>query len=306
MSSTQPTAAIIVIGDEILKGQTVDTNSTYATKLFFSLGIKVCKIIVIGDDINEISSEVSTLSQQYTFVITSGGVGPTHDDVTYEGISAAFNLELEFDTELGNIIKVFYNGSKDIRKNPAMKMAWVPKDHELLYVGGKPPKQIVCWSPLAYPVVKVRNVYIFPGIPECFEASISGLQHSFPSLLGSRYCDIIYLTLDEVHIVPELNATMSKFSGLVTIGSYPVLGNSDYCTKITIETSSAKILNDVVKFLKSQVPQDSIVDMAPDNLVVAALLEVKHLACYEHVQHAFEVSIQIVLINLWFLSLMLI
>lgn len=290
MATTRPTAAILVIGDEILKGQTVDTNSSYATKLFYSLGIKVCTIIVIGDDINEISNTVKKLSNEYTFIITSGGVGPTHDDITYDGIAAAFNLKLIYSEELADIVNIFYKGPKDVVLNPSMKMAWIPSEHELLYARGKPNKKIVYWSPLTYPIVKVKNVYVFPGLPQCFEACIKELQHIFPSLLGSRFCDIIYLNIDEGDLVSALNTTVSKFSNNVTIGSYPVLNNPHYQTKITLETSNAQILKDVILFLKSQVPQELIVEMVPNNNNVhTALQEVKKLACHNHLEHGFKV-----------------
>ena len=86
-ASVSPTAGIIIIGDEILKGQTSDTNTLFLTKRLKELGVKVKKISVISDEVDVISEEVKAFSKAYRYVFTSGGIGPTHDDVTYEGKS---------------------------------------------------------------------------------------------------------------------------------------------------------------------------------------------------------------------------
>ncbi|KAF4525213.1 hypothetical protein B566_EDAN014353, partial [Ephemera danica] len=260
----EPKAAILIIGDEILKGQTKDTNSNFACKLFYSLGIKVCKIVVVADDIEEIAKETRLLSQEYTFVLTSGGVGPTHDDITYDGIAAAFEMDLELDSELVSLMKMVYGASEDVTKNPAIKMAWVPKDHELLYIGGKKPKKVPENVDTLYPIVKVKNVYIFPGLPQIFELFLDGLKNVFPSAIGRIYSDTIYLLVDELNVVSALNATVAKFKEHnVTLGSYPVLGNLKYSTRIAIETTDAKVLAEAVDFLKSTIPAKVQVDMTP-------------------------------------------
>ncbi|XP_065574285.1 probable FAD synthase isoform X2 [Artemia franciscana] len=92
--STKNTVVIIVTGDEILKGQTQDTNSHFLCQRLYKLGVKVGKISTISDDIDEIASEVKDFSQRIQYVITPGGIGPTHDDITLEGIAKAFNEKL--------------------------------------------------------------------------------------------------------------------------------------------------------------------------------------------------------------------
>merc|ERR1712098_700199 len=89
------TAGCIIIGDEVLGGKTVDTNSAYFAKFCFSLGIQLKRIEVIADDEEEIIEAARRMSKNYDLVVTSGGIGPTHDDITYQSIAKAFNLPLE-------------------------------------------------------------------------------------------------------------------------------------------------------------------------------------------------------------------
>jgi FAD synthetase len=293
MNRVEPKAAILVIGDEILKGQIKDTNSNFASKLLYSLGIQVCRVVVVGDDVSEIASEVRHLSSKYTFVITSGGVGPTHDDITYDAVAAAFQMELTLDEDIASIIGTHFSGPKDVSKNPAMKMAWVPQEHELIYLNGKKPKKISSiWTPEAYPVVKVRNVYVLPGLPMCFEASLQGLKNTFPTAIGRVFNDMIYLNVDEVNVVPALNATLAKFQEQqVNLGSYPVLDNPKYCTRISVETSNIKVLTEVIDYLKSVIPTRMQVDMTPVDPVKAIQKQVESMSCHRHVEQALKVSV---------------
>lgn len=143
-----PTAAIVIIGDEILKGHTVDTNSAFLTRSLRKLGVSVQRITVIPDIQEVISREVALLSPQYTHVITSGGIGPTHDDITFESIAMAFQEELYPHPELSQLVKEFF-GTVD-KKSAAMKLAMVPRSAKLNY--GTDPQT---GKPLRYPLVFV-------------------------------------------------------------------------------------------------------------------------------------------------------
>lgn len=104
----RPTAGIIIIGDEILKGQTLDTNTHFLAKNLKSIGIGLERVVVIPDDIDIIAKEVKTFSDKYTYVLTSGGVGPTHDDVTFEGVAKAFDDETFLHPEMEQLIKDYF------------------------------------------------------------------------------------------------------------------------------------------------------------------------------------------------------
>ncbi|PIC43286.1 hypothetical protein B9Z55_004077 [Caenorhabditis nigoni] len=115
------TAAIVVIGDEILKGTTRDTNSHFLCKRLHKLGVNIKKIAVVGDDISEISREVQSASGAYDYVITSGGVGPTHDDKTYLGLAHAFTDQLHFSDEIRQAVNRFLPTYIDKKKSEGVE-----------------------------------------------------------------------------------------------------------------------------------------------------------------------------------------
>ncbi|CAB3382050.1 Hypothetical predicted protein [Cloeon dipterum] len=282
MESPAPTAAILVIGDEILKGHTRDTNSSFAAKIFYSLGIKVGRIIAISDNKEEIAEELRNLTSKNTFVVTSGGVGPTHDDITYEAVAAAFDLPLVFNTELAEIVESFYGvNDKNIEKNPAMKMAHIPQEHELFY--SKKMKKSPEWATI-FPMVKVRNVYVLPGLPKCFEACLHGLQHCFPSAIGSHFMDFLFLSVEESLIAHTLEDTIQKFK--VVIGCYPILYNERYQTKLTVEAGTLANLRQALEHLEAALPANSLVELDPTSL---ALQKLQYLNSHDGAKTAFDV-----------------
>ena len=111
--NSKPTAGIIIIGDEILKGQTQDTNTHFLAKNLKILGVRLQRVVVIPDDIDIIAKEVKHFSDHYDYVLTSGGVGPTHDDVTFEGVAKAFNDTTFLHPEMEELIRQFF---KDINE----------------------------------------------------------------------------------------------------------------------------------------------------------------------------------------------
>ena len=135
-----PTAAIIVIGDEILKGQIQDANTFFLTKELKECGIKVTRGVIIPDNIDVIANEVQDLCDRFTYVFTCGGVGPTHDDVTFEGIAKGFNEDLVTSPEIVEVLQMHF---KDNINDSILKMAKV-SDRNLfhLYISLKSPLKI--------------------------------------------------------------------------------------------------------------------------------------------------------------------
>ena len=252
------TAGIIIIGDEILKGQIVDTNSHFLCKRLHSLGIKVCKISVVGDDVDEIAAEVASFSQKYDKVITSGGIGPTHDDVTYLGVARAFGQDVKVNEEFARwfVNPDVLNDINDVKATPALKMAQVPESSTLL----NPVKKKNQSKNYSMPIIKINNVFVFPGIPQYFEHMVNNLEHLLANPDGDKFHNReIFIDREELEIIPVLNTAVEKFKNSVVFGSYPELGKETYCTKITLESRSSEFVDEAEKYLQEQLPRGSVV-----------------------------------------------
>jgi molybdenum cofactor synthesis domain-containing protein len=229
------TAGIIVIGNEILSGKTRDENSVYLVRELRDLGVDVRKISVVPDELRLISDEVREFSKSYDYVFTTGGVGPTHDDLTMEGIADAFGRRICRDPQLEISIRQFY-ARELIDGN--LRMADVPEGARL--VGGKG-----MW----FPVVAVENVYIFPGVPEILQKKFERIKEMFRE--APFYLREIYLKADEGQIAAMLHNVLEEFPDLL-LGSYPYFDNPVYSIKLTLESKDAGYLDRAHAALLSQ------------------------------------------------------
>ena len=218
------TAGIVVIGNEILSGKTRDENALYLVRELRNLGVDVRKIAVIPDELSLISAEVRICSMSYDYVFTTGGVGPTHDDLTMEGIAAAFDRPIRRHPELESVLRQHY--SQGIEAN--LRMADIPEGARL--VGGKGN-----W----FPVIAVENVYIFPGVPEILRRKFERIREMFRE--EPFHLREVYLRADEGVIAGILHALLAKFPELL-LGSYPYIDNPLYSVKLTLESKDAAYL----------------------------------------------------------------
>ncbi|XP_019885564.1 FAD synthase isoform X2 [Camponotus floridanus] len=218
------TACLITVGDEILRGQIVDTNTSYLAKNLTAAGVRLQKVTIVPDIIDDIAKEIKSASKQYSVVFTSGGVGPTHDDVTYEAIAKAFELKLEFHQELFDIYSQLIPGQHEVRR-----LAIVPNSCEIININ----------STEVFPVISVKNVYVLPGSPKYFEAAADVI---IPRL---KRCSPLYyihidIELDELSIVNILDKQSKRWDDKVKIGSYPQTEPQIF-TRITLEGSEEAI-----------------------------------------------------------------
>ncbi|MEO5360018.1 MAG: competence/damage-inducible protein A [Nitrospirota bacterium] len=235
------TAGIIIVGDEVLSGKVDDINSGFAAKGLRSKGIDVRRISVISDDVDEIAAETTAFSKKYDYVFTSGGLGPTHDDVTIEGISKGFGVNIAIDSDLKAILTAHYG---DKLTPERLKMAEVPEASVLIK-----------HSTIKFPIIHYKNVYILPGQPELFKDKFKVLKESFnerPILLAK-----VYITEYESEIAPFLNVVVAGNKD-VKIGSYPVMHNAEYRVMLTIESMDASALRNTVKMLTNGDFKDKI------------------------------------------------
>ncbi|CAI5440959.1 unnamed protein product [Caenorhabditis angaria] len=265
------TAAIVVIGDEILKGTTKDTNSHFLSQRLHELGVNLKKICVVGDEIEEISREIRNASKHYDYVITSGGVGPTHDDKTYLGLARAFDDQMHFSIDIREAVNRFLPGytakkrAEILQANPIKppkldvtisemtriatdKLSTVPKSSELLWGTQKSSGE-----PSIFPVVKLKNVISLPGVPRFCEKAFDELQDQlFPVQERPKvFKETIYTNLDEFDFSIKLTELAQRFSGKCEIGSYPEGKNGKfYKTKLIIEAEMPEILEKCAKELR--------------------------------------------------------
>ncbi|KAI9641752.1 hypothetical protein NHQ30_009608 [Ciborinia camelliae] len=238
-SRTIHTAACLIIGDEVLGGKTVDTNSAYLAKFCFKHGINLKRVEVIADDEDEIIEAVRRMSSNYDFIVTSGGIGPTHDDITYQSIGKAFGLKLKLHQEAYEKMKRLskphpsqpnFNWDEDSpAKKAKLRMVELPLDESRDLS-----KQVIfpC-EDLWVPVACINgNIHILPGVPRLFERLLEGLK---PSLLprltdpeGKGICRIMISTpMSESAVAPYLTELAAKVESKgIKVGSYPRWGKA--------------------------------------------------------------------------------
>ncbi|XP_029437800.1 FAD synthase isoform X3 [Rhinatrema bivittatum] len=257
------TAGILIIGDEILKGHTQDTNSFYMCRKLRSLGVQVERISVIPDDVDVIAAEIASFSLRFTYVLTSGGIGPTHDDVTLEAVARAFGEQLFAHPEMVALVHNFFGTSDE--DCPQMKLARIPQSSQLNYGTDKRTGRS-----FKYPLVSVRNVYIFPGIPTLMEMALEGLEHLFFNERTRFHCREIYVSADELAVTPILSQAHDLFKKHVSIGSYPDWGNNYYRVQLTLDSDSEQHLEKACSFLTEHLPAGTVVPFVKDPMSRAA------------------------------------
>ena len=236
-----PSAAILVIGNEVLSGKITDTNSPYLCRELRALGVDVERILTSPDHIETIAREVRALSASYDIVFTSGGIGPTHDDMTLDGVAAAFGLEL---VQSDTIVDRMARAQSRAPNASQLKMAMVPAGAQLVDAGD-----------LWFPVVIVKNVHVFPGIPELLRKkfeSIRGRFHGVPVLLRN-----VFVKRRESEIAHALNDLLAEFPDLM-LGSYPKIGEEAFHVLLTLESRDAGYLQRALDALIARLPADAI------------------------------------------------
>jgi molybdenum cofactor synthesis domain-containing protein len=236
-------AGIVVIGNEILSGKTVDSNSSFLARELRQLGVTLKRITVIPDELEVIAETVRDFHRQFDIVFTSGGVGPTHDDITIEGVARALGRQVIIHSLLESKIREYLNGRP---VNAAhLKMAEVPEGAELLMD-----------DRLRFPTIKVENIYILPGIPEILQQKFLALKDRFS--VDPYYLKIIYTNELESTIAIHLNDTLQVYPDLL-LGSYPKIGNDEYRVKLTLESKDKNYVERAFVHLLNLLPQGCVV-----------------------------------------------
>ena len=218
---TNPTAAILVIGDEILSGRTKDKNIGWLAEELTKLGISLCEARVIADVETVIISHVQDLSERYDYLFTSGGIGPTHDDITTQSVAAAFGVPVIRHAEAEARLLRHYQDT-DIDFNEArQKMADIPDTATLID------------NPVsAAPGYKLGNVYVMAGVPSILQAMFATFSHTLTG--GVQPTRItVQCAIGEGTIATIMGDIATRFDG-VSVGSYPWFKPGQFGTAVVL------------------------------------------------------------------------
>ncbi|MDD9965840.1 MAG: competence/damage-inducible protein A [Myxococcales bacterium] len=213
------TAAALIIGNELLTGKIQELNLAYLGKELYRLGIQLRRVVMCLDDIDTIAADLNLLRDSHDYVFTSGGVGPTHDDMTLPAVAKAFAVPLVRVPEIEGLIRQYHG---DRATEAHLRMADAPEGSTFIS------NEQVRW-----PTVCIGNVLIFPGVPEIFRAKFAAVR---PHLTGGArfYSHAVFTHCDEGEIALQLRDLEASFAG-VSIGSYPTFRDPAYRTKVTFD-----------------------------------------------------------------------
>ena len=221
-------AAILIIGNEILSGRTQDTNTSTLSLWLNSIGVRVQEVRIIPDIEETIVNSVNSLRKIYDYVFTTGGIGPTHDDITAQSIAKAFNLDYEIHKEGYKILEKYYKPGEF--NEGRQKMIWMPKNAKLLL------------NPTSgAPGFSVENVFCLPGVPSILKSMLGGLKND---IVGGE--PILSHTISLKTVESEIANSLTKVqdnNNDVEIGSYPFFQAGKLGVSIVIRSEDQNKIN---------------------------------------------------------------
>ena len=240
-NNTKVNAAILIIGNEILSGRTQDTNTTTLAKWLNSIGVVVNEVRVIPDIEKTIVETLNTLRKSNNYVFTTGGIGPTHDDITAESVSKAFGLKYEIHKEAFKILEEYYK--KGEFNEGRQKMAWMPENANLIL------------NPTSgAPGFSVDNVFCLPGVPSILKSMLGGLKNK---IVGGE--PILSHTINLKTVESEIANSLTEVQDQnedVEIGSYPFFHAGKLGVSIVIRSENQSKIDvcnsQILKFVKEK------------------------------------------------------
>lgn len=213
------TAAALVIGNELLTGKVEEANVHALAKALRGVGVELRRVVMILDDIDTIAAEVKALSAAHDWLFTSGGVGPTHDDLTVMGVAKAFGRGVREHPLLAQMLRDHY---KERCTEGHLRMALVPEGCEL-----------EATAEIRWPTIRVENTFLLPGVPEIFRMKLPVVV----ARIGAGRAFIshaVFTKMDEGDLKPLLDRVVASYPD-VDVGSYPKWQNPSYKTKLTFD-----------------------------------------------------------------------
>ena len=239
--NTKVNAAILIIGNEILSGRTQDTNTSTLAKWLNSIGVKVNEVRVIPDSEKIIIETLNVLRRSNNYVFTTGGIGPTHDDITAESVARAFGLKYEVHEEAYKILEAYYKPGEF--NEGRQKMVWMPQNAKLIL------------NPTSgAPGFNVENVFCLPGVPSILKSMLGGLKNR---IVGGE--PILSHTISLKTVESEIAESLKKVqmqNNDVEIGSYPFFHAGKLGVSIVIRSEDQSKINDcntqILKFVNEK------------------------------------------------------
>ena len=239
--NTKVNAAILIIGNEILSGRTQDTNTSTLAVWLNSIGVKVNEVRVIPDDEKKIIDTLNFLRNENDYVFTTGGIGPTHDDITAQSVSKAFGRKYEIHKEAFKILEAYYNPGEF--NQGRQRMVWMPENAELIL------------NPTSgAPGFSVENVFCLPGVPSIMKSMLGGLKNK---IVGGE--PILSQTISLRTVESEIANSLTEIQDQnkdVEIGSYPFFHAGKLGVSIVLRSEKQSKIDDcnsqILKFVNEK------------------------------------------------------
>lgn len=239
MADTPATAAILVVGNEILSGRTRDSNLHYLAGALSELGIRLKESRIVADEEAAIVTAVNDLRAAYTYVFTTGGIGPTHDDITASCVAKAFGVELIRDPRAMALLQSYYR-PEDLNEM-RLRMANLPQGADLIA------------NPISLaPGFRIGNVHVMAGVPKIMQAMFESLRHTLAGgvVLHAR---TLTISLPEGLLAAGVADLQTRFGAMVEIGSYPFVRLNSLGTAVVLRSAETAILDDACLQLRALV-----------------------------------------------------
>jgi molybdenum cofactor synthesis domain-containing protein len=240
-----PTAALLVIGNEVLTAKVQDENGPWVARRLHDLGVRLVAIHVVPDEVEEIVAAIDREGRRVDWVFTSGGVGPTHDDVTVGAVGRALGRRIVRHGALADAIRTLHARHHDGEDAPAaaLRMADVPEGTRLL-------------GDSEFPTLAVENVVMLPGVPQFFRYQFDRFA---PTLAAAPFrLASVYLAVGEDRLAPILDGIVRAHPG-VEIGSYPRFDDADHRVRVTVEAKDVDSVRAALDDLLAAVPAGATV-----------------------------------------------
>jgi molybdenum cofactor synthesis domain-containing protein len=240
-----PTAVLVVVGNEVLSAKVQDENGPWAARRLRELGVRLVAIHTLEDRIEDIVETVERVRRRVDWVFTSGGVGPTHDDVTVPAVARALGRKLVRSAPLAEAIRASHRRHHAGEEAPeaALRMADVPEGTRLL-------------GDATFPTLAVENVVMLPGVPQFFRWQFDRIAAELAAPPFRLAC--VYLSAGEDRLAPLL-ARVQEEHPTVAIGSYPRFDDADHRVKVTIESKDGARVAAALAALLAALPAGAVV-----------------------------------------------